>query len=165
VPVNVRIEFSRSVILLQRSFPAGPSYKHECATNGKFGARAISLVKSQVTVGDILLRVVVGGLAVSAFALFGDLLRPKSFAGLLSAAPSVAIATLILTVMKEGRQFASIEGRSMILGAVAFICYETVVIQLLIHRKYRVLPVTSAAMVVGLVCAFGLWFALMRIGG
>lgn len=119
----------------------------------------------RVTVSDILLRLVVGGLAVSAFALFGDLLRPKSFAGLLGAAPSVAIATLILTVMKEGSQYARIEGRSMILGAGAFICYEIVVSQFLIRRKYRVVPVTSAAMVVWFACAFGLWFAMVRIAG
>lgn len=114
---------------------------------------------------DIVLRVVVGGLAVSAFALSGDLLRPKSFAGLLSAAPSVAIATLILTVLREGNQYARTEARSMILGAVAFICYETVVSQFLIRRKYAVLPVTTAAMVVWFAGAFGLWVAMVRIAG
>ncbi len=119
----------------------------------------------RVTMSDILLRLVVGGLAVSAFALFGDLLRPKSFAGLLSAAPAVATATLILTVMKEGSQYARIEARSMILGAVAFICYETVVSQFLIRRKCAVLPVTTVAMVVWFAVAFGLWFAKVRIAG
>jgi Protein of unknown function (DUF3147) len=52
---------------------------------------------------QILVRFVVGGLVVSAFAIIGDLLKPKSFAGLFGAAPSVALATLSLTVAKEGR--------------------------------------------------------------
>jgi hypothetical protein len=45
---------------------------------------------------DYLLRFAAGGLIVSAFAVLGDVLRPKSFAGLFGAAPSVALATLSL---------------------------------------------------------------------
>ena len=62
------------------------------------------------------MRLLAGGVAVSAFALLGDLLRPKSFAGLFGAAPSVALATLILTAAKQGKVYASIEARSMILA-------------------------------------------------
>ena len=40
-----------------------------------------------------VLRFVVGGVVVSAFSMLGDILRPKSFAGLFAAAPSVALAT------------------------------------------------------------------------
>ena len=60
------------------------------------------------------------------FALIGELLKPKSFAGLFGAAPSVSLATLTLTVMKEGKAYASIEARSMILGSIAFIIYAAV---------------------------------------
>jgi hypothetical protein len=42
---------------------------------------------------DAIIRFVVGGLAVSAFAVLGDVFRPKSFAGLFGAAPSIALAT------------------------------------------------------------------------
>jgi len=38
-------------------------------------------------------RFLAGGIAVSAFAALGDTLRPKSFAGLFGAAPSIALAT------------------------------------------------------------------------
>ena len=55
---------------------------------------------------QILVRFVVGGLVVSAFAIIGDLLKPKSFAGLFGAAPSVALATLSLTVATEGGAYA-----------------------------------------------------------
>ena len=66
---------------------------------------------------EILLRAMVGGVVVSAFALLGDWLKPKSFAGLFGAAPSVALATMILTVMKQGKGYASVEARSMLLGS------------------------------------------------
>jgi Protein of unknown function (DUF3147) len=112
---------------------------------------------------EILLRMVIGGIAVSAFSQLGDLLRPKSFAGLLGAAPSVALATLALTAMKEGNQYASVEARSMILGAIAFIFYESVVSQLLIRRRYAVLPVTGFSLVVWFAGAFGLWYSMARM--
>jgi hypothetical protein len=57
---------------------------------------------------------IVGGLFVSAFAVLGDVLKPKSFAGLFGAAPSVALATLILTIYSRGPDFAAAEARSMI---------------------------------------------------
>ena len=37
---------------------------------------------------EYLVRFLVGGVVVSAFAMLGDILRPKSFAGLFGAAPS-----------------------------------------------------------------------------
>lgn len=52
---------------------------------------------------EILLRVMVGGVVVSGFALLGDLLKPKRCAGLFGAAPSVALATLVLTVVLHAR--------------------------------------------------------------
>lgn len=67
---------------------------------------------------DILLKIIIGGVAVPGFAMLGELLKPKSFAGLFGAAPSVSLATLVLTVMKEGKAYASLEARSMVLGAL-----------------------------------------------
>ena len=51
---------------------------------------------------EFLLRFLAGELAVSIFALLGDVLRPKSFAGLFGAAPSVALATLALAFAQHG---------------------------------------------------------------
>ena len=72
--------------------------------------------------GPLIFRFVVGGIIVSAFSIQGDLLKPRSFAGLFSAAPSVALATLTLTILTDGKLYAAREGRSMIAGAVAFFC-------------------------------------------
>jgi hypothetical protein len=62
---------------------------------------------------DTVLRLLIGGLAVSFFAALADVVRPKSFAGLFGAAPSIALATLTLTVSERGASFAAAEGRSM----------------------------------------------------
>ena len=53
------------------------------------------------------LRFLAGGIAVSAFAL-----RPKSFAGQFGAAPSIAPATLLITLSQKSTPFAAVEGRS-----------------------------------------------------
>ena len=70
------------------------------------------------------LRFLAGGIAVSAFAALGDTLRPKSFAGLFGAAPSIALATLLITLSQKGATFAAVEGRSMIVGAFALAAYS-----------------------------------------
>ena len=57
------------------------------------------------------LRTVIGGVVVSCFSILGDLLKPKSFAGLFGAAPSVALASLYLALKQHGIQYASLEGR------------------------------------------------------
>jgi hypothetical protein len=49
------------------------------------------------------LRFLAGGIAVSAFATLGDTLRPKSFAGLFGAAPSIALATFSSPCRKKAR--------------------------------------------------------------
>jgi hypothetical protein len=72
---------------------------------------------------QILVRFPVGGAVVSTFATIGDLLKPKSFAGRFGAAPSVALATLALTVATEGASYAATEARSMMAGAIALTAY------------------------------------------
>ena len=112
---------------------------------------------------EILLRVVLGGAVVSVFALLGDLLKPKRFAGLFSAAPSVALATLALAVKQHGTMYASVEARSMILGAVAFLVYASVVSRLLIRKKWPALPVTGVGLLLWLGVALGLWYGVSEL--
>ena len=73
---------------------------------------------------EYFLRFIVGGFAVSMFAALGDTLQSKSFAGLFGAAPSIALATLLITLSQKGAPFAAVEGRSMIVGAFAFAAYS-----------------------------------------
>ena len=111
---------------------------------------------------DILTRLLVGGLVVSLFAAVGDVVEPKSFAGLFGAAPSVALVTLFLTAAKEGQAYAKIEARSMVLGALAFLVYAYVVRHFLLQGKWSALRVSGSALTVWCVCAFGLWWLFVK---
>jgi hypothetical protein len=110
---------------------------------------------------EYLVRFLAGGIIVSAFAVLGDMLRPKSFAGLFGAAPSVALVTLSLALWKEGGVYASIEGRSMILGALALALYSFAVCQLLMRARWSALAASTTAMLLWLVVALGSKHLLM----
>lgn len=94
--------------------------------------------------------------------MLADALRPRSFAGLFAAAPSIALATLILTISRQGTAFAAIEARSMIAGSVAFLIYAFLVALLLAYRKLPVLPATLISLSVWLAGAFGLWLLFLQ---
>jgi uncharacterized membrane protein (GlpM family) len=93
---------------------------------------------------ELLIRFLVGGAMVMAFALIGDVVRPKSFAGIFGAAPSVALATLALTLHKEGASNAATEARSMIVGAVALLIYTWVSSRVMWRGRASV-PTTTIA--------------------
>jgi hypothetical protein len=106
---------------------------------------------------EYVIRFLVGGAVVSAFAMLGDLLRPKSFAGLFGAAPSVALATLGIAVYQHGGGYAAVQSRSMMAGAVALAIYSVVVCHVLVRARMRALPATLFSLTVWLVIAFGLF--------
>ena len=111
---------------------------------------------------QIVIRFLVGGLVASSFAIIGDILRPKSFAGLFGAAPSVALATLALTVAGDGRLYAATEACSMIAGAISFFAYASVVSWILMRGKSAALRVTIAAMPIWFGLALGIWDYCLR---
>ncbi len=111
---------------------------------------------------QIVFRFVVGGLVVSLFAVIGDVLKPKSFAGLFGAAPSVALATLALTIATDGKTYAALEARSMIVGACAFFVYVCCCMWVMTKHTVRATPVTIAGLAVWLACALGGWFVFLR---
>jgi len=90
---------------------------------------------------EYLIRFFIGGFAVSAFAVLGDLFRPKSFAGLFGAAPSIALATLAIAFSNRGAAYAALEGRSMMIGSVALCLYSLAVCRLM--KRYE-LPALTA---------------------
>jgi len=103
-----------------------------------------------------LLRFAAGGIAVSAFAALADGLRPKRFAGLFGAAPSIALATLVITLAQTGRSFAFMEAHSMVLGALALAAYSWTVCLLLKKLMVPSVIATIVALVVWFGFAFGL---------
>jgi len=110
---------------------------------------------------EYALRFVLGGAIVSAFAVLGDVLRPKTFAGLFAAAPSVALATLSIAIANNGADYAAAQARSMALGAIALGIYSVLVCHLLMQARLRALPATLAALVAWIVCAGGLHLLIL----
>ena len=110
----------------------------------------------------LLLRFFIGGFIVSAFAMLGDIFKPKSFAGLFGAAPSIALATLFLSVAEKGKYYVALEARSMLVGALALIIYACLVTRLLLHSALPTLCLTSLAIISWFVAAFFLYSAVLR---
>jgi hypothetical protein len=113
-------------------------------------------------VKDLILRFVIGGSVVSAFAALGDVLKPKSFAGLFGAAPSIALATLGLTIAANGKMYAAAEARSMIAGALVFFLYAYLCSWLMLRRKLKAMVVTISALGVWLAYSISIWYLVLR---
>jgi Protein of unknown function (DUF3147) len=120
------------------------------------------MVPQGATMLEYGLRFLAGGIAVSAFAALGDSLRPKSFAGLFGAAPSIALATLLITLSQKSAPFVAMEGRSMIVGALALAAYSWTVCVLLKKFLLSSWTATMAALVVWFSIALGVSVALVR---
>ena len=66
------------------------------------------------------IKAVNGGLFVVLFALLAEALEPKRFAGVFSAAPSVALANLIVVIVSKGHGEGIANTRGMAIGGLAF---------------------------------------------
>jgi hypothetical protein len=97
---------------------------------------------------EIAIRFLIGGLFVSAFAILGDSLKPKSFAGLFGAAPPIALATLSLTIQHEGVTFAAAEARTMSFDAIAFLIYACGVCWVIMRFKLSAYVAATAFVLV-----------------
>jgi hypothetical protein len=110
----------------------------------------------------MLFRFLVGGLVASTFSVMGDVLKPRSFAGLFGAAPSVALATLAMTITSDGISYAAVEARSMICGAVALAVYTYLVMLIMARYEASALLVSAGLLSTWFLTAFGLWFVLLK---
>jgi hypothetical protein len=104
---------------------------------------------------EYVIRFFIGGVAVSAFAVLGDLFRPKSLAGLFGAAPSIALATLAMAFWNRGAGYAALEGRSMMIGAIALCLYSMSVCHLTKRLQLSSSRAATVSLIVWLVIALG----------
>jgi hypothetical protein len=109
-----------------------------------------------------IVRFVIGGTLVSVFALLGDILKPKSFAGLFGAAPSLALATLVLAIVEKGTMYSSVEARSMIAGAIAFFVYASSVSYALMRFRISVFATACLFLLLWLGISLSLWTVCRR---
>ena len=112
--------------------------------------------------GDILLRSLIGGVVVSAFAVLGDMIKPNSLGGTTAAAPAIALASMGLMLHQQGKAYTALEARSMVAGAIAFLVYATLVSYVEMRRKPRAVVSASALMVVWFGVAAALWAVWLR---
>jgi uncharacterized membrane protein (GlpM family) len=101
----------------------------------------------------IALRALAGGLLVVAFALLSEGVKPKRFAGLFSAAPAIAIASLTVTLSTTTSDEAQDGSLGMLAGSAGMLAYAVVVVALL--DRVRALAASAAALVA--------WFAITAI--
>jgi hypothetical protein len=71
----------------------------------------------------LCLRMLVGGSLVVAVAVVAELATPKKFAGLFTAAPAVALGSLLITLATKGAGDVRRAALGMIVGAVAMVVY------------------------------------------
>jgi len=76
-----------------------------------------------VEVAYYVLKFLAGGTLVVLFALASETFEPKRFAGLFSAAPSVLLASLIVTVLLKGTAPASLSATGAVAGATGLVAY------------------------------------------
>ena len=104
-------------------------------------------------VAILLAKGLAGGSLVVALALICQGLSPKRFAGLFSAAPAVAIAGLVITLLDTGSHDAHEAAIGMLAGSAAMIVYAATVVPLL-----RRMAASRAA-----VAALGAWLVVAAV--
>ena len=104
---------------------------------------------------EIAVKTVAGGLLVVAFAVLAEMVSPKRLAGVFAAAPSVGLASLVVTAVFSGGHDVASSARGMIVGAVAFTVYCLVVVPL--TARWGVWRGSAAALLA--------WASVAAVGG
>ena len=108
----------------------------------------------------LALKGVIGGTMVIAFALVGEVVRPRELAGVTSAAPSVALAGLAVTVATTGTVAAFNVALGMVAGAVALLLWCLVGTEAV--KRLGAMRGSLATTVVWFVAALTIWAVVLR---
>jgi hypothetical protein len=110
-----------------------------------------------------LVKFLAGGALVCAFALISEVCAPKRFAGLFSAAPSVLVAGLVVTLLTTGALAGVLTSEGAVAGAVGMIAYCLAATPAI--RRMKALPGACLALVAWLVVALGAYGVLAKVVG
>lgn len=102
---------------------------------------------------SVLAKTLCGGILVLLFAGLSEAFTPKRFAGILSAAPAVAIAGLAVGAIDRGPASEALAAHSMIAGAVALVACAAI--------AAVVIPKRGLAMGASLACVG--WLAVAAV--
>jgi uncharacterized membrane protein (GlpM family) len=110
----------------------------------------------------IAVKGVLGGAFVMLFAFVGETLRPKRFAGLFAAAPSVATASLIISALAKGVTTTRELAFGMLVGAAGMVAY--CLVGLVTVDRLRALAGSLTAWVAWLAVSLAIYFGVARHG-
>ena len=79
------------------------------------------------------IRALIGGGFVVLFAVIGEVLKPKLYAGVFGAAPSIALASLSVSALARGPANVVADAFGMLIGAAGMVAY-CVVASVLVGR-------------------------------
>lgn len=94
----------------------------------------------------LVIKALAGGSLVVAFAVLSQGLQPKRFAGLFSAAPAVAIASLAVVLLTKGAHEARQSALGMLAGSAGMVAYAAAAAALLQRyaaRRAAALAITA----------------------
>lgn|GEM_PF-1403200 len=106
--------------------------------------------------GEVALRFAVGGALVAVCSLVGEVMRPKGLAGVFGGAPSVATASLMLTLIVKGTGPIPDLMVGMMIGAAAFVVYTLAVMVLM-------RSVTRLSRFPSILLAWAAWVAVVAV--
>jgi uncharacterized membrane protein (GlpM family) len=111
---------------------------------------------------EMLLRFLIGGSVVSCFAILGDMVKPESLGGVFAAAPTIALATLFLSMHQQGAAYVAVQSRSMVAGALAFFVYACAVSFVVMRWRPNATRAAAALLPIWFATAATLWLIWLR---
>jgi len=108
----------------------------------------------------LAIRVIAGGALVVAFAMVSDALKPRMFAGLFSAAPSVATASLLVSGLASGAAKDARYASGMVAGAVGLVLYSLAAAYLV--ERLGAAAGSTVAWVAWIIPSFALYWLWLR---
>ena len=102
----------------------------------------------------------IGGAVVVVFSALGEVVRPRGLAGITSGAPSIAVASLAVTVVASGVIAATDLARGMVAGAFGLVAWCLVGAAAV--KRFGALKGSMATTGLWFVTAFSLWAAFLR---
>lgn len=113
-----------------------------------------------VDLTTLALKGLAGGVLVLVFAVIGEVVRPRSRAGIMSGAPAVASAGLAMTVLTAGVATAWDQSLAIICGAAGLVVWCLVAVDTV--KRFGGLKGSLLATPVWFAVSFSLWGLLLR---
>ncbi|HET7538216.1 MAG TPA: DUF3147 family protein [Polyangiaceae bacterium] len=109
---------------------------------------------------DLVLRFSLGALAVSLFSAVAELFKPKTFAGILGAAPAVALVSLTLVFLQRGSSVVREQAVGMICGGLGFLLYACGCVFTTAYTRIPVWAGAALCWALWLLVALTAWFVV-----